>query len=150
MKPNSERKQEKRERRAYQLKIISSMETKKMLVEFAQKIWKNENEQGQVSFSPSLKLCESVKKILKHDIGEIFITASDIRHIKKKHSSGEDARGQVNIDPQHFEDLYDVINEFDTAEIGDTDKQGNKSIKLSKQQNGMIFSAITERGLFKM
>ena len=40
MKPNSERKQEKRERRAYQLKIISSMETKKMLVEFAQKIWK--------------------------------------------------------------------------------------------------------------
>jgi len=84
------------------------------------------------------------------EVESVFITDSDIRHIKKHHSSNEDARGQIDLTPDDFALLPVVINEYDELCVTDTDKLGNKRFEISKEIDGLIIVAAVQRGKRRM
>lgn len=67
-------------------------EIKQSLVELANRAWSDSKAQGRVSFAPSKKLRDKVQELFGHDIDEVFITADDMRHIKKHHAENEEKR----------------------------------------------------------
>jgi hypothetical protein len=92
------------------------------------------------------KLHTELSRLLGKDIKTVFLTDSDIRHIKKKHSHSEFGRGQVDITPDDFALIPLVLNEFDKVEHDLTDKMGNKKLIFQKKCNGMVYVATIERG----
>jgi hypothetical protein len=116
------------------------------IVEMASAVWRGDLKACKVGFSASEKLRAELKNLLNKDIQTVFITDSDVRHIKKRHGQREELRGQVNITPEDFALLPVVFNEFDTIEYDRIDKLGNRSFLFSKRVNGTIFSASIERG----
>ena len=56
----------------------------------------------------------------------VFITDSDIQHIKKHHAANESRRGQIDVIPEDFAFLPEVLNDFDSCALVDTDKLGNR------------------------
>jgi hypothetical protein len=117
-----------------------------LLVEMAKTVWDGNLKAARVNFSLSDRLKAELKTMLGKDIKSIFITDSDIRHIKKNHGQGETARGQVDITPEDFALIPAVMNEFDTARHEGTDRMGNKKILFVKKVNGNIYTASIERG----
>jgi hypothetical protein len=96
------------------------------------------------------RLYAELQKILHKDIQAVFLTDSDIRHIKKKHGSNEAARGQKNITPDDFALIPLVLNEFDKVEHDLTDKMGFKKLLFQKNCEGLVYLAVVERGEYKM
>ena len=90
---------------------------KEDITDLANKAWNDTTYQGRASFKPSKKLNDKINEMLGHPIEEVFITASDVRHIKKHHLEHEDARGQVNISTGNLADIYDTLNDFDEATL---------------------------------
>ncbi len=130
--------------------LNAEAQTKKALADLAKAAWNDKNFNGKVSFKPSKKFRDKAQELFGHDIEEVFITGSDIRHIKKKHGENEDARGQIDMTPEMIPDIYDVVNDFDIAEEGKTDKVGQKAIEVTKNINGGQGYVITvERGTKK-
>ena len=80
----------------------------------------------------------------------VFITDSDIRHIKRKHSGKEAERGQLTVAPADFRFLPDVLNDFDTCEHVDTDKLGNKKFLLTKRIDDVFYVVTIQRGKRKL
>ena len=101
-------------------------EIKAEIQSLANSAWDDKEYRGRVEFSPSNKLRSKVKELFGHDIDTVFITDSDIRHIKKEHSQHEEKRGQVNLTPEDIADLYDVVNNFDDATLENVDNLSNK------------------------
>nr|WP_253904665.1 hypothetical protein [Adlercreutzia sp. ZJ473] len=77
---------------------------------------------------------------LPEKLESVFITDSDIRHIKRKHGDNEEQRGQSNIKPKDFACIPLVLNDFDSCEHIDTDKLGNKKFLLKKASAQMCTS----------
>jgi hypothetical protein len=117
-----------------------------LLVELAKTAWNDDLKAARVNFSLSDRLKEELKKLLGKDIKSIFITDSDVRHIKKNHGQGETRRGQENITPEDFALIPVVMNEFDSARHEDTDRRGNKKVLFIKKVNGTVYTASVERG----
>ena len=116
------------------------------IVEMARAAWNGILKASRIDFSLSEKLQNELKKLLGKKIKTIFITDSDVRHIKKNHGKEEAKRGQENITPEDFALIPVVLNEFDVAKHESTDKLGNKKILFIKKVNGTIYSASVERG----
>jgi hypothetical protein len=116
------------------------------LTGMAQTVWEGSKSAARVNFSLSDRLRAELRTLLGKDIGTIFITDSDARHIKKRHGQGEARRGQEDITPEDFALIPLVMNEFDTATHDDTDALGNKKILFVKQVNGSVYTASVERG----
>jgi hypothetical protein len=117
-----------------------------LIVEMAKVVWSGKLKAARVDFSLSNRLKAELKILLGKDIKSIFITDSDIRHIKKNHGQGEAARGQVDITPEDFALIPAIMNEFDTARQEYTDRMGNKRILFIKKVNGTSYTASVERG----
>jgi hypothetical protein len=117
-----------------------------LLVELAKTAWNDDIKAARVDFSLSDRLKAELKILLDKDIKSIFITDSDVRHIKKNHGQGEARRGQENITPDDFALIPAVMNEFDTAHHEDTDRKGNKKVLFVKKVNGTVYTASVERG----
>ena len=113
-------------------------------------VWNGSNSPAKIEMVVKGKLRTKLKKMLNKDIQTIFLTDSDIRHIKKKHGSNEAARGQVDITPDDFAFIPVVINKFDKVEFDITDKLGNKKLLFQKKCDGIIYIATVERGNNKM
>ncbi len=127
-------------------KTEKSAEIKKALADLAEKSWNDKDYNGKVSFNPSKKFRDKVQELFGHDVDEIFITASDMRHIKSHHGENEEKRGQINITVENIGDIYDIINDFDFAQKENTDKQGNQSIMVMKNNGGTGYTLLFERG----
>lgn len=125
-------------------------EIKQSLVELANRAWSDSKAQGRVSFAPSKKLRDKVQELFGHDIDEVFITADDMRHIKKHHAENEEKRGQVSLTPESVSDIYDVVNDFDSATKEPSDAQGNQKMMTVKSKDGTMFSLLIERGTHKV
>jgi len=121
-------------------------EIKTALVNLARAAWSDKKAQGKVSFKPSQKLRDKVRELFGHDIDEVFITADDMRHMKNAHSDGEEKRGQVNLTPEDFAEVYHVVNEFDSATKERDDRRGNQNILVVKNADGRMFALLVERG----
>ena len=115
----------------------------------ARAAWGDKTVQGKVSFKPSQKLRDKVQELFGHDIDEVFITADDMRHIKKHHAEHEEKRGQVSLTPENITDVYDVINDLDEATLEQSDATGNRRMMIVKDLNGRMFSLLIERGKAK-
>lgn len=125
-------------------------EIKQSLVELANRAWSDSKAQGRVSFAPSKKLRDKVQELFGHDIDEVFITADDMRHIKKHHAENEEKRGQVSLTPESISDIYDVVNDFDSATKELSDAHGNQKMMTVKGKDGTMFSLLIERGTHKV
>ena len=117
-----------------------------LLVELARTTWNGDVKAARVDFSLSGKLKAELRKLLDKEIKSIFITDSDVRHIKKNHGNGEAKRGQEDITPEDFALIPAVMNEFDTVRHEDTDRKGNKKVLFIKKVNGNVYTASVERG----
>jgi hypothetical protein len=117
-----------------------------LLVEMAKTAWNGNLKAARVDFSLSDKLKAELKKLLDKEIKSIFITDSDVRHIKKNHGQGEAKRGQEDITPEDFALIPAVMNEFDTIQYENTDRRGNKKALFVKKVNGTVYTASVERG----
>ena len=124
-------------------------EIKTALVNLARAAWSDKKAQGKISFKPSQKLRDKVRELFGHDIDEVFITADDMRHIKNDHSEHEERRGQVNMTPENFSDVYDVVNSFDEAELQKSDPSGNQKMLVVRNRDGKEFALLIERGKHK-
>jgi tmRNA-binding protein len=117
-----------------------------VIVEMARIIWNGAIKAARVNFDLSDRLKAELKILLGKDIKSIFITDSDVRHIKKNHGQGEAARGQVDITPDDLALIPVVMNEYNTACHEETDRRGNKKVLFIKRVNGTIYTASVERG----
>jgi predicted ABC-type ATPase len=122
---------------------------KNALTNLARAAWNDKTAQGKVSFAPSRKLRDKVQELFGHDIDEVFITADDMRHIKKHHSEYEEKRGQVSLTPESITDVYDVVNDFDEATLEQSDAAGNQKMMVVKDLDGRTFVLLVERGKSK-
>jgi hypothetical protein len=116
----------------------------------AASVWKGSSSPAKVEMAVKGRLFVELKRLLCKDIQTVFLTDSDIRHIKKKHGNNEAARGQVDITPDDFALIPFVLNEFDKFEHDITDKLGFKKLLFQKECGGMIYIATVERGENKL
>ena len=113
----------------------------------AESTWAGNLKSAKVEFSLSDNLKIKLKQLLGKEIRKIFITDSDVRHIKKHHGQNEEKRGQVDyITPADFALIPVVLNEFDIIEHTGEDKIGNKKLFFKKKIEGNIYIASIERG----
>jgi hypothetical protein len=68
----------------------------------AASVWNGSTSPAKIEMVVTGKLYAALKNLLHKDIQTVFLTDSDIRHIKRKHGSNEAARGQENITPDDF------------------------------------------------
>jgi hypothetical protein len=119
------------------------------IINLAERVWNGNNARSRFDFAASDKLKQELAKILGKDIKTVFITDSDIQHIKNKHGANENQRGQIDVKPEDFALIPFVMNEFDAVQVSHPDNKGNKSIEFSKRINGTIYIIGVERGKSK-
>jgi len=116
----------------------------------AASVWNGSGSPAKVEMAVTGRLHAELTRLLDKDIQTVFLTDSDIRHIKKKHGNNESARGQTDITPGDFALIPFVLNEFDNAEYYQTDKKGNKKLLFQKNCEGMTYIAVVKRGTSKV
>ena len=121
-----------------------------LLVGAAESIWNGSDARINISIDVSEKLVAAMGEHLPERLASVFITDSDIRHIKRKHGSGEEERGQLNIGPSDFASIPGVLNDFDACEHSDTDKLGNKKFLLKKSLGSAVYIVTVQRGKRKL
>ena len=120
------------------------------LVNAAREVWNGSNAVATVRIAVCGKL---VAEMSGHGITQLesaFITDSDIRHIMKHHSGPEDERGQLEVGPEDFAFLPEVLNSFDTCDHTDTDKLGNKKFLVTKTIGDAFYVVTIQRGMRKI
>ncbi len=121
-----------------------------LLEKAAESIWSGSDVPINIGIDVGVKLVAYMRDYLPEELGIVFITDSDIRHIKRKHGSQEEERGQKSISPSDFVCIPTVLNEFDSCEHVDTDKLGNKKFLLRKRIDGNVFLVTIQRGKRKL
>ena len=121
-----------------------------MLVGTAQSVWDGSDARMSVEMPANEKLVAALKPFCLEQVETLFITDSDIRHIMKHHARGEEQRGQVDIVPEDFGRIPEVLGEFDTFEHVDTDKLGNRKFELSKEIDDVYYVVTIQRGKRKL
>jgi hypothetical protein len=116
----------------------------------AESVWNGSNLAAKVEMEVKGRLHTELNRLLGKNIKTVFLTDSDIRHIKKKHSRNEADRGQIDITPDDFALIPLVLNEFDKAEHDLTDKMGNKKLLFEKKCGALVYVATVERGESKV
>ena len=116
----------------------------------AASVWNGSSSPAKVEMTVKGRLHTELKKLLNKDIQTVFLTDSDIRHIKKKHGSSEAVKGQIDITPDDFALIPLVLNEFDKVEHSLTDKLGHKKLLFQKNCGGIVYVATVERGETKV
>ena len=116
----------------------------------AQSVWDGSAAVVTIKIDVSTKLCAEMKKHGIEQLECVFITDSDIRHIRRNHVKGERNRGQIPISPGDFAWLPEVLNDFDSCEHSDTDKLGNKKFLLTKLIGDAFYVVTIQRGRKKL
>lgn len=129
--------------------LIKQYPETSLAIAIAQSVWDGNTATVKMDFSVLQRLKEAYKRITGNYLQTVFITDSDIRHIKKEHGQKEALRGQVDITPADFAYIPLILNEFDTIELTSTDIKGNKRILFTKQIDNLLYLATIERGAHK-
>ena len=120
------------------------------LVGAAEAVWAGSDSRITIQLSVSDNLLNRLYKYFSDGIDNVFITDSDIRHIKKHHWVNEGTKGQINLTPKDFALIPVVLNEYDSIEMTDVDKLGNRRFLLSKVIENTVYIATIQRGKKKM
>lgn len=121
-----------------------------LLIGAAESVWNGSDAQINIGIDVGSRLVAAMSDHLPDTLESVFITDSDIRHIKRKHSTNEEERGQVAIEPSDFGRIPTVLNEFDTCEYTDTDKLGNKKFLLTKSVGDIMHLVTVQCGKRKL
>lgn len=121
-----------------------------VLVDAAEKVWCGSREPINIKIDVSKRLISALRPFFENELELAFITDSDIRHIKRKHGSDEEKRGQTTIVPDDFGCIPIILNDFDTCEYTDVDKLGNKKFLLTKNIDSKIYLVTIQRGKSKL
>jgi hypothetical protein len=121
-----------------------------LLVGAAQSVWNGSKALVRIEMEVSGKLENRMAGEGIVPLECVFITDSDMRHIRRRHSRGEEPRGQVSLAPGDFAVLPEVLNDFDTCERTGIDKLGNKLFLLSKEIDGTWYVVTVQRGKRKL
>ncbi|MEI3376375.1 MAG: hypothetical protein V8R08_00795 [Coriobacteriales bacterium] len=121
-----------------------------VLVGAAQSVWDGSDARLVVEIRATDKLRVSMGEFGITPLERVYITDSDIRHIRKHHSSGERHRGQIDIVPDDFGHVPEILNDFDNCNHVDTDKLGNKKFELVKEINDVYYVVTIQRGKKKL
>ncbi len=136
--------------RSYACDMVERYPESDVLVGAAESVWNGSDARINISIDVSSKLVNHMSDYLPEALLFVFITDSDIRHIKRKHGSDEERRGQITIVPDDFSYIPQVLNEFDSCEHTDTDKLGNKKFLLKKDIGGTVHLVTVQRGKRKL
>ncbi|WP_257482401.1 hypothetical protein [Adlercreutzia caecimuris] len=136
--------------RSYACDMAERYPESDVLVGAAESVWNGSDARINISIDVSSKLVNHMSDYLSEALLSVFITDSDIRHIKRKHGSDEERRGQITIVPDDFSCIPQVLNEFDSCEHTDTDKLGNKKFLLKKNIGGTVYLVTVQRGKRKL
>ena len=131
-------------------KLVKNYPEAAVFVEVAESVWNGSTFPIKIEMTVKGRLHMELQRLLNKNIQTIFLTDSDIRHIKNKHGANEAARGQVNITPNDFALIPLVLNEFDKVEHELTDKMGLKKLLFQKRFKEMVYIATVERGEHKL
>jgi hypothetical protein len=115
----------------------------------AESVWNGAKAAVKMEFTISERLKADFQRLLGTNVQTLFITDSDVRHIKKQHGHGEALRGQADITPADFALIPLILNEYDNIEHTDTDKKGNRKVLFTKRIEGLVYLATIERGPHK-
>jgi hypothetical protein len=119
------------------------------LIDMAQKTWSGSMTPRRFNFLPSQRLVDVLKKTQGKHVEQVFITDSDLRHIKDLHGKNEGQRGQADITPEDISLIPFVMNEFDNFDEGRPDNRGNRRVEFRKQINGTAYVVGLEHGASK-
>lgn len=136
--------------RSYACDMAERYPESDVLVGAAESVWNGSDARINISIDISSKLVNHMSDYLPEALLSVFITDSDIRHIKRKHGSDEERRGQITIVPDDFSCIPQILNEFDSCEHTDTDKLGNKKFLLKKNIGGTVYLVTVQRGKRKL
>lgn len=136
--------------RSYACDMAERYPESDVLVGAAESVWNGSDARINISIDVSSKLVNHMSDYLPEALLSVFITDSDIRHIKRKHGSDEERHGQITIVPDDFSCIPQVLNEFDSCEHTDTDKLGNKKFLLKKNIGGTVYLVTVQRGKRKL
>lgn len=120
------------------------------LVGAAESIWAGSDFRINIQMTVGERLKEAIERESVIELEQVFITDSDIKHIKKRHGENQEPLGQVDIVPEDFATLPVILNEFDEIIKGDDDRQGNSRFMLIKELSGTSYLATIQRGKRKM
>lgn len=121
-----------------------------LLVGAAESVWSGSDAKINICIDVSAKLIAAMKDHLPERLESVFITDSDIRHIKRRRGAGEEERGQLTIEPADFASISYVLNDFDRCDYSDTDKLGNKKFVLTKEMDSTVYIVTIQRGKRKL
>lgn len=120
------------------------------LVEAARRVWDGDKTIFTIRMEAPYRLREWMKAVYDWDIEAVFLTDSDFRHIKRRHGKCESSRGQIDIVPEDFSCIPEVLANFDSIEHTDTDKLGNRKFLIVHQKKETVFMVTVQRGKRKL
>ncbi|MDR1015654.1 MAG: hypothetical protein LBL86_11865 [Coriobacteriales bacterium] len=132
------------------MNAITATQAAELLVAAAVGIWEGADIQVSINIAVSERLKSATSKDGGLDLQQVFITDSDMRHIKNRHGSGEDALGQIDITPEDFAMIPIILSEYDELIRGEDDKLGNARFMLTKNLSGTVYLATVQRGKKKL
>lgn len=128
-------------------RIVGDWESARIIRQ-ARTAWSDEKSKNRTNFIPSEGFIEAVRDLVGLDIRLVVITDDAIRHIKSKHSQGEELRGQINITPEDIATIPYAINNFDSIERSPEydGNRGELALTVKKRVNGITYVGIINKG----
>jgi hypothetical protein len=129
---------------------ITSTQAAELLVAAAGGIWEGADIQVSINIAVGERLRSATSEGTNLELQQVFITDSDMRHIKNRHGSEENVLNQIDIVPKDFAIIPTVLSEYDEIIRGVDDRLGNARFMLVKNLNGTVYLATIQRGKKKL
>ena len=120
-----------------------------LLVGTAESVWKGSDARVNISIDVGQRLADTIGEEIEGQLECVFITDSDIRHIRRKHGANEERRGQQSIVPNDFALIPKVLNESDVCDHADG-QGGQQEVPREKGDRGTAYLVTAQRGKGKL
>lgn len=120
-----------------------------LLVGTAESVWKGSDARVNISIDAGQRLADTIGEEIEGQLECVFITDSDIRHIRRKHGANEERRGQQSIVPNDFALIPKVLNESDACDHADG-QGGQQEVPREKGDRGTAYLVTAQRGKGKL
>ncbi len=120
-----------------------------LLVGAAESVWKGSDARVNISIDVGQRLADTIGEEIEGQLECVFITDSDIRHIRRKHGANEERRGQQSIVPNDFALIPKVLNESDACDHADG-QGGQQEVPREKEDRGTAYLVTAQRGKGKL
>ena len=120
-----------------------------LLVGTAESVWKGSDARVNISIDVGQRLADTIGEEIEGQLECVFITDSDIRHIRRKHGANEERRGQQSIVPNDFALIPKGLNESDACDHADG-QGGQQEVPREKGDRGTAYLVTAQRGKGKL